>query len=115
MTKDKLYYSIREVAEMFNINQSNLRFWEKEFKQLAPRRNAKGTRFYSQEDIRLVKQIVFLVNEQKLTLDGARKRLKDKKDTVAKQQELAERLTVIRAELKGWIRQLKRHGTTPSV
>ena len=55
MAKEKLYYSISEVAEMFSINQSNLRFWEKEFKQLKPRRNDKGTRFYTKEDIQLVK------------------------------------------------------------
>ena len=78
MAKDKLYYSISEVAEMFSINQSNLRFWEKEFKQLTPRRNDKGTRFYTKEDIQVVKQILFLINEQKLTLEGVRKKLNEK-------------------------------------
>ena len=68
---EKLYYSISEVAAMFKINQSNLRFWEKEFKQLKPRRNDKGTRFYTNEDIATIKKIVFLVEEQKLTLEGA--------------------------------------------
>lgn len=107
MAKEKLYYSIREVADMFSINQSNLRFWEKEFKQLKPKRNDKGTRFYTQDDIQVVKQIIYLINEQKLTLEGVKMRLNDKKDTVAKQQELAERLTKIRGELKGLIAQLK--------
>ena len=88
MAKEKLYYSISEVAEMFSINQSNLRFWEKEFKQLKPRRNDKGTRFYTKEDIQLVKQIMYLINEQKLTLEGVRKKLSEKKDSIAKQQEL---------------------------
>ena len=59
MGKEKLYYSIKEVADMFSINQSNLRFWEKEFKQLKPKRNDKGTRFYTKEDIQVVKQIIF--------------------------------------------------------
>ena len=98
MAKEKLYYSIREVDDMFSINQSNLRFWEKEFKQLKPKRNDKGTRFYTQDDIQVVKQIIYLINEQKLTLEGVKMRLNDKKDTVAKQQELAERLTKIRGE-----------------
>jgi DNA-binding transcriptional MerR regulator len=98
---EKLYYSISEVAEMFGINLSNLRFWEKEFKDLKPKRNAKGTRFYSPDDIQLIKQIIYLVNEQKLTLDGAKRKLSQKKDTVAKQQELVERLKVIRTELMG--------------
>ena len=98
---EKLYYSISEVAAMFNINQSNLRFWEKEFKQLKPRRNDKGTRFYTNEDIATIKKIVFLVEEQKLTLEGAKRRLGQKKDAVEKQQQLVERLKSIREELKG--------------
>ena len=106
MAKEKLYYSISEVAEMFSINQSNLRFWEKEFKQLKPRRNDKGTRFYTKEDIQLVKQIMYLINEQKLTLEGVRKKLSEKKDTIAKQQELTERLRNIRNALKGLIAQM---------
>ena len=100
---EKIYYSISEVAEMFQINQSNLRFWEKEFKQLKPRRNEKGTRFYSKDDLQLIEQIVFLVNDQKLTLEGVRKKLSDKKDVVAKQQEIKERLTTVREELKSMI------------
>jgi len=56
---EKLYYSISEVASMFNVNQSNLRFWEKEFKQLKPRRNEKGTRFYTNEDIVTIKTNYF--------------------------------------------------------
>ena len=98
---EKLFYSISEVADMFDINQSNLRFWEKEFKQLKPRRNDKGTRFYSPGDIQIIKQIIYLVNEQKLTLDGARRKLTQRKDAVAKQQELVERLKEIRKELLG--------------
>ena len=98
---EKLYYSISEVAAMFKINQSNLRFWEKEFKQLKPRRNDKGTRFYTNEDIATIKKIVFLVEEQKLTLEGAKRRLGQKKEAVEKQQQLVERLKSIREELKG--------------
>jgi DNA-binding transcriptional MerR regulator len=98
---EKLFYSISEVAAMFNVNQSNLRFWEKEFKQLSPKRNAKGTRFYSPEDIQVIKQIIYLVSEQKLTLDGARRKLSQKKDVVAKQQEVVERLKAIKQELIG--------------
>lgn len=98
---EKLFYSISEVATMFDVNQSNLRFWEKEFKQLKPKRNDKGTRFYSPDDIQVIKQIIYLVNEQKLTLDGAKRKLGQKKDAVAKQQEVVERLKKIRTELLG--------------
>lgn len=103
---ERLYYSISEVSEMLKINASNLRFWEKEFKQLKPRRNDKGTRFYTNDDIELIKQIIFLVNEQNLTLEGARQKLTQKRDRVAKQQKLAERLRKIRAELAGMSRAL---------
>jgi DNA-binding transcriptional MerR regulator len=96
---EKLYYSISEVSKELGINASNLRFWEKEFKQLNPRRNSKGTRFYTSEDIALVKQIMLLVNEQKLTLKGAQHKLSNKKDVVTKQQQLVERLRKVRAEL----------------
>lgn len=98
---DKLYYSISEVSQMLGISLSNLRFWEKEFKQLKPRRNPKGTRFYTSEDVTLLKQIIYLVNDQNLTLEGARQKLHQKKDQVAKQHELVERLKKIKSELKG--------------
>ncbi|MBP1676992.1 MAG: transcriptional regulator [Bacteroidetes bacterium] len=98
---DKIYFSISEVADMFHINQSNLRFWEKEFKQLKPRRNDKGTRFYTHEDIATIKKIIFLIEEQKLTLAGAKRKLSQRKELVDKQQEIAERLRAIRDELKG--------------
>ena len=98
---EKLFYSISEVADLLGVNQSNLRFWESEFKQLKPKRNPKGTRFYSPGDIALIKQIMYLVNEQKLTLEGAKRKLSQKKDTVAKQQEVVERLKLIRTELLG--------------
>jgi len=98
---EKLFYSISEVAAMFEVNQSNLRFWEKEFKQLKPKRNPKGTRFYSPEDIQVIKQIIYLVSEQKLTLDGAKRKLSQKKDSIAKQQEVVERLKRVREELIG--------------
>ncbi len=98
---EKLYYSISEVASMFDVNQSNLRFWEKEFKQLKPKRNDKGTRFYTPEDIQIIKQIIFLTTEQNLTLTGAKQKLGQKKDSIAKQQELVERLKKIKAELLG--------------
>lgn len=98
---EKLFYSISEVAEMFEVNQSNLRFWEKEFKQLKPKRNDKGTRFYSTDDILVIKQIIYLVNEQKLTLEGAKRKLNQKKDIIAKQQEVVERLKSVRMQLIG--------------
>ena len=103
---EKLFYSISEVANMFGVKQSNLRFWENEFKQLKPKRNPKGTRFYSPEDIATIKQIIFLTNEQKLTLEGAKRKLGQKKDAIAKQQEVAERLKLVKMELLGILKAI---------
>jgi len=95
----KLFYSIKDVAAQLNVNPSLLRFWEKEFPQLKPRKNAKGTRFYTTDDIQLLKEIHYLVKDLHLTLEGARQRLKTSKDEIARKQEIAERLRHIRQEL----------------
>ncbi len=95
----KLYYSISEVAQMFDINESALRFWEKEFDILNPRKNEKGTRFYKEDDIESVRVIYFLLKEQGLTLAGAKKKLKDNKEKVIKQTEAITKLKQIRQEL----------------
>ncbi len=105
---EKIYFSIAEVSEELGLNQSNLRFWEKEFDKLKVKRNAKGTRFYTKDDIELLKQIKHLVYDQKLTLDGAKRRLSQRKDAVAKQQKLAERLKFIRQELKSISNELSK-------
>ena len=68
----KLYFSISEVAQMFDVNESTLRFWEKEFDIINPRKTSKGTRFYKQEDIDAVRLIYHLVKERGMTLAGAR-------------------------------------------
>jgi len=98
---EKIYYSISEVADMFNISQSNLRFWEKEFPQLKPKRNAKATRFYTKDDIEIIKKIIYLTEEQHLTLEGAKKRLTEKAQQVDKQHKIREKLLAIKAELQG--------------
>lgn len=95
----KLYYSIGEVAEMFDLKDSTLRFWEKEFNIINPRKNEKGTRFYKEEDIDAVRVVYYLLKEQKLTLAGAKKRLKENKEGVIKQAELMNRLQQIKKEL----------------
>ncbi len=69
---DKLYYPISEVANMFNVNISLLRFWEKEFDILKPRKNRKGDRLFRPEDIRNLKMIHFLLKEKGYTIKGAK-------------------------------------------
>jgi len=77
---EKLYYSISEVAEMFNVNASLIRYWEKEFDIIKPHKNKKGNRFFTTEDIENFHVIYYLVKELGLTLKGAQKKLKENKE-----------------------------------
>jgi DNA-binding transcriptional MerR regulator len=95
----KLYYSIGEVASLFQVNESLLRFWEKEFETIKPKKNLKGTRIYTQKDIDAIRAVYYLVKEQKMTLDGAKKLLKQQPDKVSSQVLLKDKLTDIRNEL----------------
>ena len=99
--KLKIYYSISEVAQMFNVNESTLRFWEKEFPQLKPKKAGRGVRQYKAEDIEVVKLIHYLVKERGMTLPGARQRMKNNKETTMRNFEVVERLKAIREELVG--------------
>jgi DNA-binding transcriptional MerR regulator len=77
---EKLYYTISEVAEMFGVNPSLIRYWEKEFDVIQPKKNKKGTRFFTRQDIDNFHLIFNLVKERGMTLKGAQKKLKDNKD-----------------------------------
>ena len=76
---EKLYYTIGEVAQMFNVNTSHIRFWSKEFEVIRPATNKKGNRLYTQTDIDNFKKIYHLVKEKGFTLKGAKTELKDSK------------------------------------
>lgn len=97
----KLYYSISEVAEMFDVNPSLLRFWEKEFPQIAPKTASRGVRQYRKEDVETVRLIYHLVKEKGMTLPGARQKLKDNKEATVRNFEIISRLREIREELVG--------------
>lgn len=74
----KLYYSIGEVANIFDVNTSLIRFWEKEFPTVKPKKNKKGNRLFTPKDIVKLDKIYTLVKEKGYTLDGAKKALKNK-------------------------------------
>ncbi|MDR2816602.1 MAG: MerR family transcriptional regulator [Proteiniphilum sp.] len=95
----RLFYSIQEVADHFAVNVSLLRFWEKEFDNINPKKTAGGTRQYTREDIQQVEIVYHLVKEKGMTLDGARQTLKSKKDEEEKRVEMISRLTEIKKEL----------------
>lgn len=96
----KLYYSIGEVAELLGVNESTLRFWEREFPSvIKPKKNAKGIRTYTKEDIESIRLVFFLLKEKGMTIAGARNKLKEEKKGMSAQHELVERLKRIRIEL----------------
>lgn len=96
---DKLYYSIGEVASAFEVNTSLIRFWEKEFDILKPKKNAKGDRKFSKEDVANLELIYHLVKVQGFTLDGAKIRLKENKQKVLSRLELIKKLEWVKVEL----------------
>ena len=95
----KLYYSIGEVAHMFNVNESLLRYWEKEFPMISPKKAGGNIRQYRKEDIENIRLVYHLVKEKGLTLQGAKQRLKDNKSYAANTAEVVDRLKQLRQEL----------------
>lgn len=103
---EKLYYSIGEVAEMFQVNTSLIRYWEKEFDIIKPKKNKKGNRFFTQADIENFHLIFHLVKERGMTLKGAKQKLKENKDdtennftVIARLQEIKDLLLDIKDAL----------------
>ena len=98
---DKLFYSMGEVAEMFDVNTSLIRHWESQFSILRPKRNKKGNRLFSPEDVENLKMFYHLVKERGMTLEGAKKALRKapSESGVDRDAELMERLQRIRALL----------------
>jgi DNA-binding transcriptional MerR regulator len=96
---EKLYYSIGEVAEMFKVNASLIRFWEKEFEVIKPKKNKKGNRFFTKQDIDNIQLIYHLVKEKGLTLNGAKKKLKDNREDTNNNYEVVKTLTQIKTML----------------
>ena len=102
---EKLYHSIGEVSEMLGVNPSLLRFWETEFPALKPHKNKKGTRYYTDADIVLLRQIYHLTRDCGYTLEGARERLRQDNnldDTVQLVKTLTETRQFL-ASLKGYL------------
>lgn len=92
----KLYYSIGEVAKMFNVNDSLIRFWEKEFDIIKPARNKKGNRLFTKEDVENIKIIFYLVKKRGYTLEGAKNKLKGDKHGLEKNVVLHDSLMKVR-------------------
>ncbi|PWG06187.1 MerR family transcriptional regulator [Polaribacter aquimarinus] len=96
---EKRYYKIGEVAKAFHVNTSLIRFWEKEFDIIKPKKNAKGNRLFTQDDIKNFQLIFNLVKERGFTLEGAKQKLKKNPDILFDNQEIITRLEGVKAEL----------------
>ena len=106
MSPDKRYYSIGELAKAFDVNASLIRFWDKEFDILKPKKNAKGNRMFTPEDVKNLQLIYHLVKERGFTLEGAKTHLKegqkktlDKFEIISKLESIKAQLTSIKNEL----------------
>ena len=100
---ERLYYSIGEIAEMFKVNTSLIRFWENEFEILQPKKNKKGNRLFTPEDLSNLKIIFHLVKERGYTLEGAKKKLAGNKNDIEIHMQLKDTLT----RMKGFLTELK--------
>jgi len=102
---EKLYYSIGEVSEMFNVNTSLIRYWEKEFTIINPKKNKKGNRLFTQTDVDNFHLIYHLVKERGMTLAGAKHKLKENKEDTLNNFEVIQSLK----EIKQMLLDIKEH------
>ena len=96
---EKLYYGIGEVAEAFGVKTSLIRFWEKEFDVIKPKKNAKGNRKFTPEDIKNLGLIYHLVKERGFTLEGAKTHLKEGRHKTLTNYEIIRKLETVKSEL----------------
>lgn len=99
LSPDKRYYSIGEVARAFNVNASLIRFWDKEFDILKPKKNAKGNRLFTPEDVKNLQLIYHLVKERGFTLEGAKTHLKEGQKKSLDKYEIISKLEAIKKQL----------------
>jgi DNA-binding transcriptional MerR regulator len=105
----KLYYTIGEVADIFEVNTSLIRFWEKEFDIIKPKKNAKGNRLFTQEDLDHFHIIFHLVKERGFTLQGAKDKLKENKEDTINQIEIIKSLEDVKSFLLGLKEQIRQN------
>ena len=107
---NKLYYSTKEVAEMLGESESLLRFWEKEFPSIRPKKAGRNIRQYTREDIENIRMIHYLVKVKGMTLAGARQKLKQNPHATRQTEEIVQRLTAVKNELMKMRKELDQLG-----
>ena len=113
--KGKVYYSMGEVSEMFDVKPSLIRFWEQKFDILKPHKNKKGNRMFTPQDVDNLALIYHLVKERGMTLAGAQMRIKQNKEGAQRDREIVDRLMAIRSLLMEIREELKEDGTAAVV
>lgn len=106
LTDEKLYYSISEVAEYFNVSTSLIRYWETEFTFLRPHKNSKGDRRFTRANIDQIQIIFDLVKERGFTLEGAKKEIRESKKRLQTKQKLVNKLKGLKLQMEKWRDQL---------
>jgi len=96
---EKRYYSIGELAKAFDVNASLIRFWDKEFDILKPKKNAKGNRMFTPDDVKNLQLIYHLVKERGFTLDGAKVHLKEGQKKTMDKYDIIRKLEIIKSNL----------------
>ena len=104
----KLYYSIGEIAKRLKVNNSLIRFWQKEFEILKPKKNSRGNRIFTINDVKNISLIYFLLKEKKYTIKGAKKRLRENKEGTIKTYEVITNLKKVRSQLEEIREELKK-------
>jgi DNA-binding transcriptional MerR regulator len=99
LPENKRYYTMGEISKAFNVNASLIRFWDAEFEILKPKKNAKGNRLFTPEDVKNFQLIYHLVKERGFTLEGAKTHLKDRQKKVLDKFEIISKLEKIKADL----------------
>ena len=97
---EKRYYTIGEVAKAFEVNTSLLRYWEKEFKEIQPKKKTSGVRKYTPQDVQNIKLIYHLLKEKGMTIEGAKNKLKDSKSSEENKMDVLKKLERIKKELE---------------
>ena len=104
---NKLYYSISEISNILKVNNSLIRFWEKEFEIIKPKKNSRGNRIFTKKDLENITLIHHLLKEKKYTIDGARKKIRENKDGAQKNFQIIDKLKNIRQKLSEIRNELK--------
>lgn len=106
----KKYYKIREVAEIIGVAQSTLRYWEKEFTELTPRRSLHNQRSYTPKDLELLQIIHFLLYSKGLKIEAAKEQLKHNRKNISKRIKIVEKLENVREDLEVLLHSLNLRG-----